>query len=41
LWRNQTVTNDTIFDHRIMLEGHQRGIYVGSLESIPNDCFQV
>jgi hypothetical protein len=24
-----------------MLEGHQRGLYVGSLEPVPNDCFQV
>ncbi|CAF3993394.1 unnamed protein product [Rotaria sp. Silwood1] len=37
-WRNETISNDTIVDHRIILEAYQRGIYVGSLESIPNDC---
>ncbi len=41
LWRNKTITNDTLFDHRILLEAYQRGAYVGSLESLPNDCFSV
>jgi uncharacterized protein YbaP (TraB family) len=41
LWRNKTITNDTIFDHRIILEAYQRGAYVGSLESLPDDCFEI
>lgn len=41
LWRNKTITNDTIFDHRIILEAYQRGAHVGSLETLPNDCFSV
>jgi len=41
LWRNKTITDDMILDHRIILEAYQRGAYVGSLETIPNDCFMV
>ena len=41
LWRNKTIVNDTILDHRIILEAYQRGVYVGSLEPIPNDCLRV
>ncbi|CAF0844491.1 unnamed protein product [Adineta steineri] len=40
LWRNQTITDNILLDHRIILEGYYRGKYVGSLESIPKNCFQ-
>ncbi|UJR35057.1 hypothetical protein I4U23_027833 [Adineta vaga] len=41
LSRNRTIGNDIIFDHRIILEGYLNKKFVGSLESIPDDCFQI
>ncbi|CAF4295738.1 unnamed protein product, partial [Rotaria sordida] len=35
-WRNSTITDDTILDHRIILEAYRKEKYVGSLEKFSN-----
>ncbi|CAF1120763.1 unnamed protein product [Rotaria sordida] len=35
-WRNRTITDDTILDHRIILEAYRKEKYVGSLEKFSN-----
>ncbi|CAF1637945.1 unnamed protein product [Adineta ricciae] len=39
--RNHSVDSDIIFDHRLVLEAYRHKKVVGSLEPIPNDCFQM
>ncbi|CAF1004541.1 unnamed protein product [Adineta ricciae] len=39
--RNHSVDSDIIFDHRLVLEAYRQKKFVGSLEPIPNDCFQM
>lgn len=39
-WRNKTIDNSLILDHRLVLEAYQRNATVGSLEPIPSHCPQ-